>query len=62
MEFTIDNAYELIVDKDDEADSNRGIGGTLLRELAQYRSRDLFLPHPSKKNLWRFCKFLSHRQ
>ena len=57
MEPAIDGTSEFIVDRDVEADQYRGIGGTLLREFTEFRSKDLFMPHPSKQNLWRFCMF-----
>lgn len=56
MEPEIDGAYELVLRKDREADKYRGIGGTILREKSEYRTRDLFLPHPNRPGLWRFCK------
>lgn len=56
MEPALDGAYELVLKKDDEADQYRGIGGTILREKPEYRTRDLFLPHPDRPELWRFCK------
>jgi hypothetical protein len=56
MEPAIDGAYEFIVKKIPEADPYRCIGGTFLRHMSEFRSKDLFLPHPSKPGLWRFCK------
>ncbi|PQE06777.1 nrps-like enzyme protein [Rutstroemia sp. NJR-2017a BBW] len=54
MEPEIDGAYELVLRKDVEADQYRGIGGTILREKLEYRTRDLFIPHTDKPGLWRF--------
>jgi len=60
MEPEIDGAFELILRKDAEADQYRGIGGTILREKPEYRTRDLFLPHPDRPGLWRFCKLSAY--
>lgn len=56
MEPVIENAYELVINSDSEADQYRPIGGTILREATQYRSKDLFLAHPVKPGLWTFCE------
>ena len=55
MEPSVDGASELIIKKDAEADQYRSIAGTILRTETQYRTRDLFIPHPTKSDLWRFC-------
>ncbi|KAI9702666.1 MAG: putative secondary metabolism biosynthetic enzyme [Bogoriella megaspora] len=56
MEAIGDGTFEMVVKKDDEADKFRGIGGTILISEPEYRSRDLFIAHPTKKGLWRFLE------
>lgn len=60
MEPEIDGAYELVLRRDPEVDKYRGIGGTILREQSEYRTRDLFLPHSKRPGLWRFRKSQIH--
>ena len=62
MQPTLDKAYELVLRKDAEADKYRGIGGTILREQHEYRTRDIFVQHPANPKLWKFCKTLSSDQ
>jgi hypothetical protein len=59
IEPEIDEAYELVLRRDAEADQYRGIGGTILWEKPEYRTRDLFIPHSDRPGLWRFCKCTS---
>ena len=53
MEPTEDDAFELVMHVDDRTEGmshlNHNFPG-----MTEYRTRDLFRPHPSKPNLWRF--------
>ncbi|CAG8970858.1 hypothetical protein HYALB_00000836 [Hymenoscyphus albidus] len=54
MEPELDGAFELVLKRDADADQYRGIGGTILRQQPEYRTRDLFLPNENRPGLWRF--------
>ena len=42
MELSVENAHELVINADKEADEYRGIGQTILKTQPRFRSRDLF--------------------
>ncbi len=48
-----DDSFELVVFADSSTDGSSSLNHNF-PGLMEYRTKDLFRPHPSKKNLWRF--------
>ena len=53
MEPAVDGASELVFSQDDPNSAVRGISWTY-PHLCNYRTRDMFMQHPSKPGLWKF--------
>ncbi|KAL2350035.1 hypothetical protein BJ546DRAFT_1070158 [Cryomyces antarcticus] len=53
MELVGDEEYEMIIERDMSLAWMRGICHTF-PEMEVWRTRDVFKPHPTKKDLWRF--------
>ncbi|KAJ5908197.1 hypothetical protein N7495_000879 [Penicillium taxi] len=52
MQYSADNLYELVLQRSETRDF-AAIFHTY-PEISEYRTKDLFVPHPTKPNLWRY--------
>ena len=53
MQPSEDDAYEMVLHRDPHLEGIRGLSCNF-PDIAEWRTRDLFRPHPTKPNLWRF--------
>ncbi|KAI4200503.1 MAG: hypothetical protein LQ350_003873 [Teloschistes chrysophthalmus] len=50
---SVDDAYELVLHRESKYEGIRGLESNF-RDINEWRTRDLFRPHATKANLWRF--------
>ena len=53
MQPSDDGSYELVLHREPKYQGIRGLDCSF-RDIDQWRTKDLFRPHPSKPNLWKF--------
>ncbi|KAL8639148.1 MAG: hypothetical protein Q9228_003782 [Teloschistes exilis] len=53
FQSSVDDAYELVLHRESRYDGIRGLESNF-RDIDEWRTRDLFRPHATKPNLWRF--------
>ncbi|KAL8650254.1 MAG: hypothetical protein Q9226_005223 [Calogaya cf. arnoldii] len=53
MQPSVDEAYELVLHRDPKLEGIRGLDNNF-PDIDTWRTKDLFKPHASKPNLWRF--------